>query len=118
MTNSCTATSTTNAHVSRSYHTALWSGNEIIVLGGLSLGFPGTLDTGGRYDPGANSWTAPSTANPPPARRFHTAVWIGNQMIVWGGAEHPQTFNTAGNSSPPSPSSHLGTPLHPTPCHN
>ncbi len=107
-TNTWTATSTNNAPVNRAYHTAVWTGNEMIVWGGLSLGFPGTLDTGGRYDPGANSWTATSTANAPPARRFHTAVWIGNQMIVWGGADNLQAFNTGGKYCAPSTGSQLG----------
>jgi N-acetylneuraminic acid mutarotase len=30
-------------------------------------------------------WTATSTAGAPDARREHTAVWTGSEMIVWGG---------------------------------
>ena len=42
--------------------------------------------TGGRYNPATNSWTATSTVAPCPiGRRFHTAVWTGSEMIVWGG---------------------------------
>jgi hypothetical protein len=26
-----------------------------------------------------------TTANAPPARGWHTAVWTGSRMIVWGG---------------------------------
>ena len=48
-------------------------------------GFPG-LDSGGRYDPAADSWTATSTTNAPDGRFYHTAVWTGNEMIIWGGA--------------------------------
>ena len=43
------------------------------------------LNTGGRYNPGTDSWTATSTTNAPTARGFHTAVWTGSEMIVWGG---------------------------------
>ena len=43
------------------------------------------LNTGGRYNPSTNSWTATSTTNAPTARAVHTAVWTGNEMIVWGG---------------------------------
>jgi hypothetical protein len=55
----------------------------MIVWSGLS----GTsyVNTGGRYDPGTDSWIATSTTNAPTARAGHTAVWIGSEMIVWGG---------------------------------
>jgi hypothetical protein len=42
------------------------------------------LNTGGQYDP-ADSWTATTTTNAPAGRLFHTAVWTGTKMIVWGG---------------------------------
>ncbi|MEK6607471.1 MAG: hypothetical protein AABZ30_07410 [Myxococcota bacterium] len=49
-----TATSTTGAPAPRDYHTAVWTGSELIVWGGLS-GEPGGggtyVDTGGRYTP-------------------------------------------------------------------
>jgi hypothetical protein len=43
------------------------------------------LNTGGRYNPATDSWTAITINNAPSARFFHTAVWSGNEMIVWGG---------------------------------
>ena len=43
------------------------------------------LNTGGRYNPSTDSWTATSTTNAPTARYSHTAVWTGSEMIVWGG---------------------------------
>ena len=43
-------------------------------------------NTGGRYDPLTDSWVATSTGvNVPTARQFHTAVWAGREMIIWGG---------------------------------
>ena len=33
-------------------------------------------------------WTATSTTNAPTARDYHTAVWTGSEMIVWGGVMH------------------------------
>jgi N-acetylneuraminic acid mutarotase len=80
-----TATSTTNAPLERSGHTAVWSGSEMIVWGGLYTGF--TLDSGGRYNPVTDSWTTTSTG--PTARYLHTAVWTGSEMIVWGGDNIP-----------------------------
>jgi hypothetical protein len=43
----------------------------------------GLHDTGGRYNPSTDSWTATSTANAPDERNQHTAVWTGSEMIVW-----------------------------------
>jgi len=44
-----------------------------------------TLNTGGRYDPGTDTWVATRTTNGPAGRTQHTAVWTGTEMIVWGG---------------------------------
>ena len=90
-TNAWIATSTTNAPDGRSSHTAVWNGSEMIVWGGHgdfdSLGY--YFNTGGRYDPGTDSWTATSTVNAPEGRYSHTAVWTGNEIIVWGGILYP-----------------------------
>src|SRR5947207_9657392 len=51
-----TATSTTNAPDGRWFHTAVWTGSEMIVWGGH--GSSGDLNTGGRYDPSTASWIA------------------------------------------------------------
>ena len=84
-TDSWTATSTTNAPEARYYHTAVWTGTQMIVWGGQN-NFNGVpINTGGRYNPSTNRWTATSTTNAPEARYYHTAVWTGTQMIVWGG---------------------------------
>jgi hypothetical protein len=80
-TDSWTATSTTNAPAGRGGHTAVWTGFEMIIWGGLE-----NLNTGGRYNPITDSWTATSTTNAPSGRYAHTAVWTGSEMIVWGGS--------------------------------
>ena len=43
------------------------------------------LNTGGRYDPATDTWTPTSTVGAPSGRRYHTAVWTGSVMVVWGG---------------------------------
>jgi N-acetylneuraminic acid mutarotase len=59
------------------------------------------LNSGGRYNPSTNSWTATSTTNAPFARDSHTAVWTGSEMIVWGGySSGPVYFNTGGRYNP------------------
>ena len=76
-----TATSTTNAPAARWFHTAVWTGSEMIVWGGKTNFSPGPLNTGGRYNPITDSWTATSTTNAPDARYLHTAIWTGSEMI-------------------------------------
>jgi N-acetylneuraminic acid mutarotase len=92
-TDSWTATSTNNAPTARRAHTAVWIGSEMIVWGGGyydGVNFQ-VLNTGGRYDPSTDSWTATSTTNAPIAREIHTAVWTGSEMIVWGGVPYTST---------------------------
>ena len=94
-----TATSTINAPDGRTYHTAVWTGTEMIVWGGYDGNSP--VNTGGRYDPSTDSWTATSTTNAPDARYAHTVVWTGTGMIVWGGIGNISPFlNTGGRYDP------------------
>ena len=83
-----TPTSLTNAPEARRSHTAVWTGTEMIVFGGYgwvqSIGAFADMNSGGRYNPAADVWTATSTATVP-ALVDHTAIWTGTEMIVWGG---------------------------------
>ena len=98
-TNTWTATSTANAPDGRTTHTAVWTGREMIVWGGQA-GFLGYyFNAGGRYDPDTDSWTATSTTDAPDGRYRHTAVWTGNQLIVWGGKLFPTGLSTGGRYS-------------------
>ncbi len=62
---------------------AVWTGSEMIVWGGVNELFQLT-NTGGRYDPGTDSWIATNLANAPSPRQYHSGVWTGTEMIVWG----------------------------------
>jgi len=75
------ATSTVNAPSPRRWHTAVWTGTEMIIWGGKSSI---NLNTGARYNPSTDLWTQTSTTNAPSARHGHTAIWTGAEMIVWG----------------------------------
>src|SRR5436190_524990 len=91
-------TSTFGAPTARYTHTAVWTGSEMIVWGGLNAG---VFNTGGRYNPSTDSWTATSTTNAPAARQVPTAVWTGREMIVWGGADNGAIpLNTGGRYNP------------------
>jgi N-acetylneuraminic acid mutarotase len=47
-----------------------------------------------------DTWTATTTTNAPTARKLHTAVWTGSEMIVWGGAGDSGDTNTGGRYNP------------------
>ena len=68
----------------------------MIVSGGIdAFGFG--LNTGGKYNPGTNSWIPTNTTNAPGPRYSHTGVWTGTEMIVWGGIDRSQgEVNTGG----------------------
>jgi len=97
-TNFWIATSTTNAPDARYQATAVWTGTQMIVWGG-GIGNP-YYNTGGRYDPIADSWTPTSTTNAPDGRYAHTAVWTGTRMMVWGGYNGTNYLNTGGIYNP------------------
>ncbi len=106
-----TAISIPDAPARRYYHTAVWASNaagsgKMIIWGGISPGYiiqPYTNWVnmpGGIYDPATNTWTEMSTAGAPEGRGYHTAVWTGTKMIVWGGFGEPGPLNTGGVYDP------------------
>lgn len=74
-------------------HSVVWTGEEMIVWGGSddyesegTRGFPRTfLNVGAAYDPRSDTWRTlePSPLEP---RGWHSAIWNGEEMIIWGGA--------------------------------
>jgi len=75
--------STSDAPEYRLYHTAVWTGDELVVWGGWTG--DQILVLGGRYDPVSDSWRPTSNAGAPEFRRDASAVWTGEEMIVFGG---------------------------------
>lgn len=67
---------------------AVWTGSEMIAWGAYQFRHDWPVEvTGGRFDPVTNTWAAlPKediwTVEP---RYDTTAVWTGEEMIVWGG---------------------------------
>ncbi|WP_041068093.1 Kelch repeat-containing protein [Thiolapillus brandeum] len=82
----------------RFFHTAVWTGSEMIVWGGDDGS--STFNTGGRYDPSTDTWTATTTTGAPVGRSSHTAVWTGSEMIVWGGYGSGGFMNTGSRYDP------------------
>ncbi|MCC7211746.1 MAG: hypothetical protein IT451_07810 [Candidatus Brocadia sp.] len=88
-TNMWMPTTETGAPSARFEHTAVWTGTQMIVWGGGiyydEVAWGEFYGDGGRYSPATNTWTTTALAGAPSARLYHTAVWTGTQMIVWGG---------------------------------
>ncbi len=84
-TNTWTPMSNSNAPTPRRYHSAIWTGTEMIIWGGEQCNWGPTWNTGAKYNPVTDTWTPISTVNAPSPRLFHSVVWTGTEMIVWGG---------------------------------
>ena len=94
-----TWTATSGPPDGRVGHTAVWTGSEMIIWGGYKPSSGFDVNTGGKYNPATDTWTATSTTNAPIVRDAHTAVWTGSEMIVWGGY-NGSDLNTGGRYNP------------------
>jgi Big-like domain-containing protein/Kelch motif protein len=91
----------TNMPSARSQPTVVWTGTVMIVWGGIDATTSNYLNTGAKYDPVADTWSPISVANAPLGRTRHTAVWTGQEMVVWGGVDVTVQFvNTGGRYNP------------------
>jgi len=101
-----TTVSGTNCPPARGDTSALWDGSEVLVWGGTGMDnvfTPIAENTGGRYNPATNIWSAMSTTNSPSARFSHCAVWTGSEMLVFGGRDYnPSVLMTDGGRYNPS----------------
>ena len=79
-------TSLSNAPLARGDHNAVWTGAEMIVWGGQSINPDSRYPRiGGLYDPVNDAWFYTTTLDSPGGNDSYTAIWTGNQMVVWGG---------------------------------
>jgi hypothetical protein len=75
----------TGAPPPRSLATAVWTGNVVIVSGGVNDSDNTLLRDAYAYDPNAQTWT---TLPPPATRRCRTlGLWDGTHVIFWGGTD-------------------------------
>jgi N-acetylneuraminic acid mutarotase len=89
--------SLSNTFAGNSAHSAVWTGDKMIVWGGVGLSSGGAasglLNTGKSYNFATNIWQNLSPVLLPP-RQSHICVWTGSKMIIWGGLNFSaQTFN-------------------------
>lgn len=92
-------------HWSLASHSAVWTGTEMIVWGGV-----GGWGHGAAFDPVSDTWDALPLGEP---RSSHGAVWTGTEMIVWGGADDSGRELATGATYDPSSDSWRDLPLGP-----
>jgi N-acetylneuraminic acid mutarotase len=90
-TNSWLPTPVQDAPSARFEHTAVWTGQRMVIWGGFST--TGIEATGALFDPVTQSWAATSPSDVP-ARTRHTAIWTGSRMLIWGGVNETGALDT------------------------
>jgi hypothetical protein len=86
-----------HAPVSGYANSLIWTGKEMITWGGIkdsttgTHGYPtGFIAVGAAYDPATDEWRM-LEESPLDPRGWHSAVWTGEEMVVWGGVAQPNT---------------------------
>ncbi len=87
---------------------AVWTGKEMLIWGGYTNShsrYQGAhadayLNTGGRYNPSTDTWKPITTEGAPSRRSFHTLLWTGKEMIVWGGGNANKVLNDGARYNP------------------
>ncbi len=70
----------------RIWPSTTWTGDELIVWGGVLPSTGSVHNDGAVFDRADNAWHTMS--DPPIAGRVgHVAVWTGDELIIWGGHE-------------------------------
>jgi hypothetical protein len=70
----------------RHHPLAVWTGGELIVLGGVVDSSRDSTKNGGRYQLSTDSWTPTSTNNAPPYVGFRVGgAWTGRELLLFGG---------------------------------
>lgn len=66
----------------RKFHSAVWTGAQLLVWGGSRREVFGD---GAAFDPATDTWMAIPSVGAPSAREKHQAVWTGGEMLIHGG---------------------------------
>lgn len=75
----------TSAPSGRVQHSAVWTGEDMIIFGGApDNSYSSNYNSGYKFSPETMEWTPISKVNAP-ARHGHMAFWTGDSMIIWGG---------------------------------
>ncbi len=103
------AVSSAGAPGARTGHTMVWTGSRMLVWGGKQG--DSALNSGGIYDPVANSWSPVPTLGAPAARFGHVAVWTGSEMVIFGGQTGPSASTAVATGGAFNPTTGTWRPL-------
>ncbi len=98
------------APTARAGHTAVWTGETMVIWGGRLEGpIFAEIDHGGEYNPYTRSWSSlpPSPIRP---RTGHSMTWTGRKLVVFGGMDTDGTVRGDGAVLTPPP---LDPAVHP-----
>lgn len=116
--NSWLPVSTNGAPAARRWHTAVWTGTEMIIWGGMSSDGGGSslniLNDGWRFNPASNTWSQVSTNGAPSSRCLHAAIWTGSEMILWGGQSGSGLDIWKNDGARYNPTTDTWSPMNPT----
>ena len=79
---------TDNAPSAREKHAVVWTGSEMVVIGGE--GVSGALEDSHAYNPATDTWRPLNGSVG--ARSGSTAVWTGSRILVFGGESNGQAI--------------------------
>lgn len=82
------------------HHSAVWTGESLIVWGGQDLNQGQVTDLGLSYDPKLDEWKAINREGAPSPRAGQSTVWTGKVMMVWGGEDSHEEFRNGGIYAP------------------
>jgi N-acetylneuraminic acid mutarotase len=93
-----TTINTKGAPTARMNHAAVWTGQKMLIWGGVSGGT--FLGDGAAYDPVANLWSRVNLTNSPNPRGSAAAVWTGQEMLIFGGETASGTVSSSAAYDP------------------
>jgi hypothetical protein len=67
--------------------TAVWTGSVMVVWGGGDVADNADYNSGSRYDPVTNTWSAMTTVGAPTGRRGAYGFWTGSRVLIYGGVD-------------------------------
>lgn len=100
----------TGAPSAREGHSMTWTGTRAVVWGGEDGSANGT-NSGGRYDPAADSWTPTTASGAPSPRTEHVAVFGNGEIIITGGRQNSADILPVVDSSRYNPQTDTWTAL-------
>lgn len=72
----------------RMLHTAVWTGETMLVWGGRQDAAVWLRGNGAEYEPTRRAWSPVPEADPRMPRMGHVAAWTGEELLIWGGFDN------------------------------